>query len=367
MRRGRLRTKAVGSRPFRLFAPMLISTLLLVAGQSTLHADEFRTPAISAVHVEWRAVLDQLRSEISAAPSVFTFSSQRRVPASDPRSTPALMQLNAVTSKIFEGIDQSPIPVLLPFDTAAFLDAQANGAPAAPSLAHYQADFRPVDLFDAGPAGYDAVFSLEPAAGDGMPQRIFIKPVEVQITGSILTYDINDPLGSKGEPVKGLQAQFPDLRRFIREGYVRYAFTRFGVPYVVSIQCLDSTPRERRLACREAYPVAERFLKTLRITGGLPSRPRMDIPRNIAERPGQRSSEFTYRPSGDIVTNSGFRKQGGHADLTAYSQIRFPLEKAPAFAHSQSFRNRRSSDKPLILDESVDGNTSYPWQDSFCE
>lgn len=63
-----------------------------------------------------------------------------------------------------------------------------------------------------------------------MPQRTFAQPVEVQITGSILTYDINDPLGGKGERVKALQAQFPDLRRFIREGYVRYAFTRFGVP-----------------------------------------------------------------------------------------------------------------------------------------
>ena len=358
MRRGRLRTKAVGSRPFRLFAPMLISTLLLVAGQSTLHADEFRTPAISAVHVEWRAVLDQLRSEISAAPSVFTFSSQRRVPASDPRSTPALMQLNAVTSKIFEGIDQSPIPVLLPFDTAAFLDAQANGAPAAPSLAHYQADFRPVDLFDAGPAGYDAVFSLEPAAGDGMPQRIFIKPVEVQITGSILTYDINDPLGSKGEPVKGLQAQFPDLRRFIREGYVRYAFTRFGVPYVVSIQCLDSAPRERRLACREAYPVAERFLKALRIAGGEASRVRTDIPSEVVERPTEWSTNFTYRPVGDLIANSGYHKQSGRVDLTAFSQIRFPLERTPAFVRSQSFRKHDKADQ---------SSGAYPWRDNFCE
>ena len=33
---------------------------------------------------------------------------------------------------------------------------------------------------------------------------------------------------------------FPDLRRFIREGYVRYAFTKFGVPYVVSGQELYS-------------------------------------------------------------------------------------------------------------------------------
>src|SRR5260370_13166063 len=112
-----------------------------------------------------------------------------------------------------------------------------------------------------------------------------------------------------GEAVKALEAQFPDMRRFIREGYVRYAFTRFGVPYVVSIQCLDSTPRARRLACREAYPVAERFLKALRIAGGLPSRPRMDIPSGIAERPAEKSFGFTSRPPGDIIPTSAFRKQ----------------------------------------------------------
>ena len=359
---------ALGTKAVRFVTRWLASCLLLLAGTAVLAADEFRTPAISAVRVEWRAALDQLRSEINTQPAVasaFTFSGQRRLPRFDPRSTPALVQLNAVTSPIFTGIGRSPVPVLLPFDIAAFLDARLNGAPASLSLSHYQADFRPADLFDAGPAGYDAVFSFEPGAGDGMPQRTFAKPVEVQITGSILTYNISDPLGGKGEPVKALAAQYPDLRRFIREGYVRYAFTRFGVPYVVSIQCLDSTPRPRRLACREAYPVAERFLKALRITGGQPSRPRMNIPSGVAERPAERSPDFTYRPSGDIIANSGFRKQSGHADFTAYSQIRFPLQKAPAFIHSQSFRNRRSSDKPI--DEQVGSNSSYPWQDNFCE
>jgi hypothetical protein len=347
---------------------LLASFALLLAGTAILSADEFRTPAISAVRVEWRAALDQLRSEIGTQPGVasdFTFFGRRRLPPFDPRSTPALVQLNAVTSQIFAGIARSPLPVLLPFDTAAFLDARLSGAPASLSVSHYQADFRPVELFDAGPAGYDAVFSLEPGAGDGMPQRTFAKPVEVQITGSILTYDISDPLGGKGEPVKALSAQFPDLRRFIREGYVRYAFTRFGVPYVVSIECLDSTPLARRLACREAYPVAERFLKALRIAGGLPSRPRMEFPAEIAERPVAASTDFSYRAAGDIIANSGFRKQGGRADVNAYSQIRFPLQKPSAIVHSQSFRNRRSSDRPL--DELVGGNTSYPWQDNFCE
>ena len=347
-------------KAIRLVSRWLASFLLLLAGNAFAAADEFRTPAVSAVRVEWRAAIDQLRSEINAQPAVapaFTFTGQRRLPPFDPRMTPALVQLNGVTSPIFNGIRRSRVPVLLPFDTAAFLDAQLNGAPSSLSLARYQADFRPADLFDAGPAGYDAMFSLEPGAGDGMPQRTFAKPVEVQISGSNLTYDISDPLGGKGEPVKALAVQYPDLRRFIREGHVRYAFTRFGVPYVVSIQCLDSAPRPRRLACREAYPVAERFLKALRVAGGLPARPRPDMASGIVERPAARAADFSYRPSGDIAANSGFRKQGGRVDFTAYSQIRFPLEKPPAFASSQSFRKRKS-DEP---------NGSYPWQDNFCE
>ena len=326
-------------------------------------APPFHTPAISVVRVEWRAVLDQMRNEIGAAPAVasdFTFALQRRVPASDPRSMPALLQLNAVTSPIFAGIARSPVPVLLPFDVAAFVDEQRSGAGTGFPLSHYQADFRPVDMFEAGPAGYDAVFSLEPGAGAGMPQRTFTRPVEVQITGSLLTYEIADPSGGKGEPVKSLAAQYPDLRRFIREGYVRYAFTRFGVPYVVSIPCLDSAPRARRLACREAYPVAERFLKALHVAGGRPSRQRIDIPAGRAERPFEPSAEFTYRSPGNIIANSGYHKQIGRADFNAYSQIRFPLE-APAFVHSQSFSRRGSSDK------SDKPNATYPWRDNFCE
>jgi hypothetical protein len=339
---------------------LLTSFLLLLAGIVPPSADEFRTPAISAGRVDWRAALDQFRSEINSQPAVasaFTFTGRRRLPAFDPRTLPALVQLNGVTSPIFTGIRRSRVPVLLPLDTAAFLNARSNSAPSQLSLARYQADFRPADLFDAGPSGYDAVFSLEPGAGDGMPQRTFAKPVEVQITGSLLTYDISDPLGGKGEPIKALSAQYPDLRRFIREGYVRYAFTRFGVPYVVSIQCLDSTPRARRLACREAYPVAERFLRALRVAGGLPAGPRSHIASEIAERPAARASDFSYRPSGDIIANSGFRNQNGRIDFTAYSQIRFPLEKAPAFARSQSVRNRKAG-------EAAGG---YPWQDNFCE
>jgi murein DD-endopeptidase MepM/ murein hydrolase activator NlpD len=351
----------LGKKADRVIACLLAAILLHLAGALGVSAEEFRTPSISAVRVEWRAVLDQLRSEIGSQPSVapaFTFATQRRVPSYDPRSMPALVQLNAITAPTFNGIGRSPIPVLLPFDTAAWLDARQSGAPDSLPVAHFQADFRRADMFHAGPSGYDAVFSLEPGAADGMPQRTFARPVEVEITGSILTYDLADPLGGKGEPVKTLAAQFPGMRRFIREGFVRYAFTRFGVPYVVSIQCLDSAPRARRLACREAYPVAERFLKALRIAGGQPSRPRRDISSDIAERPAAASPDFTYRPTGDIIARTGNRKQGGHADLTAYSQIRFPLVRIPVAVRSQQFGRR---DKTELL------AGAYPWRDNFCE
>ena len=351
----------MGKRADRFVLRLLAASALQLAGTGLVAASEFHTPSISAMRVEWRAALDQFRTEVSgqpAAASTFSFAIQRRFAASDPRSMPALVQLNAITSEVFDGIGRSPIPVLLPFDTSAWLEARQTGTPDTASLARYQAGFGKVDVFQAGLSGYDATFSLAPGAGEGLPHRTFARPVEVQVTGSLLVYDLADPAGGKGEPVKSLSAQFPDIRRFIREGYVRYAFTKFGVPYVVSIQCLDSTPRARRLACREAYPIAERFLKALRVVGGQPSRLRRDIASINVERPAAMSSDFTFRPSGDIIARTGARRQSGHADNTAYSQIRFPLARFPVAIRSQSFARR---DKTKLV------AGTYPWRDNFCE
>lgn len=351
----------MGQRADRFVQCLLVACLWQLASGSLAAANEFHTPSISALRVEWRAALDQLHTEIgdrSAAAATLSFAVQRRVPASDPRSMPAFVQLSAITSEVFTGIGRSPIPVLLPFDTAAWLEARQNASADRADVARYQAEFQPVDLFHAGPSGYDATFSLAPGAGEGLPHRTFARPVEVQITGSLLVYDLADPAGGKGEPVKSLAAQFPDMRRFIREGYVRYAFTKFGVPYVVSIQCLDSVPKARRLACREAYPIAERFLRALRVAGGLPSRHRRDIASTLAGRPLVPSPDFVYRASGDIIARTGARRQSGRADNTAYSQIRFPLVRVPVAVRSQSFARR---DKTRLTDG------VYPWRDNFCE
>lgn len=337
--------------------------LLAVQPACALAEESFRTPGIAVSRTDWRAAMDQLRSELNAVPSVaadFVLSARRHgVAPFDPRTRPALLELNGVTSPIFTGIGRSPVPVLLPFDTTAYLAARRTGTAEIGPLARYQADFR-TELFDAGPAGYDAAFSLPPELGAGLPPRTFAKPIEVQITGSRLVYDVPDPQGGKGEPVKALTAQYPELRRFIREGYVRYAFTRFGIAYVVSIQCLDSVPRARRLACREAYPVAERFLKALHLVGGLPTSPRPDIAPIAAERPADLSAEFSYRPAGDLPGQRSLPGQSGPADRIVYSQIHFPLE-APAYVHSQSFGKGRSG-------EAADQRRGqYPWRDNFCE
>src|SRR5690349_16405857 len=130
---------------------------MLPAVSAPLCAEEFQTPSVTASRVEWRAVLDQFHSELDPAPiaaSNFSFVIRHRLGSSDPRSMPALVQLNGVTSQIFTGIARSPVPVLLPLDTASFLDARLNGASPERSLSRYQADFRTVDLFDAGPSGY---------------------------------------------------------------------------------------------------------------------------------------------------------------------------------------------------------------------
>ena len=139
----------MGIRAVSLLSRWLAAFCLLLAGLAAASANEFRTPSITAVRVEWRAVLDQLRGEINSQPAIasrFTFAGRQRMAASDPRATPALVQLNAINASVFAGIGRSPVPVLLPFDTAAYLEARTDETN--PSISRYQAGFRPVDVFD---------------------------------------------------------------------------------------------------------------------------------------------------------------------------------------------------------------------------
>src|SRR5258708_12401506 len=71
------------------------------------------------------------------------------------------------------------------------------------------------------------------------------------------------------------------------------------------------------------------------------------MPRNLrgvkplpTERPTAVSHSFGYYGPGQLLSGTGFRGQPGRVDYTVYSQIRFPLADAPAFATSELYQRR---------------------------
>jgi hypothetical protein len=115
--------------------------------------------------------------------------------------------------------------------------------------------------------------------------------------------------------------------------------------------------------CRSAEQIGLRFLRALRVAGGSPRRLHAAKPLPI-ELPAKLSPSFTYYGPGQILSGTGFRGQGGRVDYTVYSQIRFPLAEAPAYANSQMFQNRN---RTRNSDPDVSPNYAYPWRDNFCE
>ena len=112
-------------------------------------AQDMKSPRIAPTHVDWDAVaVDARRARVPGKPVV----------------VPELMaKLNRATSERFANIAASPVPVLLPFDTATFVrDRTAAASDPAAASANAPADaylfgFNAVPFFYPGPAGYDAV------------------------------------------------------------------------------------------------------------------------------------------------------------------------------------------------------------------
>jgi murein DD-endopeptidase MepM/ murein hydrolase activator NlpD len=329
---------------------------------------EMQAPRLSAADVDWSAVrtaladLDPLKSQADA-----------------------LTALNAAIAKILPKSAASPVPVLLPFDTAAYLHDAALDA--AGDAGKYLSGFSAATLlFYPGPSGYDAALSLRPQ--DALDLNLtFARPVNVQISGSALLYALDGSVVADETAVPQLDGQFPGIRRVLIESHVRYSFVRYGVPYFVSIECFDGANSSRRLSCREADKVAVRFLKALNVVGGAPPAKAASLEQQPIERPEAVSPDFTYFAPGDILPGTGSRGQSGRADFTVYAKIRFPMAQAPAYANSQSFMNWgncdltgriglggrdknaayrcRVNDRTLLTDESK--NYAYPWRDNFCE
>jgi len=350
-------------------AGLLLVACIGIAPISGAFAQDMRAPRIVATETDWKAVSDTLYGH---------------EPPND--TAKALVAVNDLTNAIYPAIATSPVPVLLPFDTSDLLRDMAEGN-AARTTIEYATVFKRPDFFQAGSGGYDAAYTIHTRDNPELGVQ-FSERVNIQISGSSLLYELGEPSGLTGMPVSGLDSDFPGIRRLMLENVIRYTFVRFGVPYVVAIECYEAT-RFRKISCRSTEKIATRFLKALQVAGGLPTyQPVLVTPKTI-ERPDAISADFKYHPPGNLIPGSGMKGNAGHANYTVYSKIRFPIAGAPAFANSQSFMNWGDCDQtgrvgmgrqgnttayrcrvnnlPLIGDEAGGGNYAYPWRDNFCE
>jgi hypothetical protein len=359
----------------------------MMAAGTIAAAEEMQAPRLSHINPDWNGVaadlsaIGPLTAPPSPAPSV-------EPPPDAADGAQAIADLNRATGELFPNIAASPVPVLLPFDTIAFLNDRAAGTTNKPAD-DYLSGFHLSPFFLPGAAGYDAMFTTRASE---MPELgiSFSGQIDIFISGFALLYDLAEPVGMFDRPVKGFEAGFLGIiRHVLLENYARNTFTRYGVPYVVSILCFDGGSRYRMISCRDAGKVAERFLKALHVAGGAPAPQADAIEPATVERPETPSTDFTFHSPGDIIAGTGFKSKGGRADYTVYSKIRFPLLEAPAYANSQSFMNLGDCDSTgrvsvgmagriptyrcriggatLLRDESAAGNYAYPWRDNFCE
>ena len=337
-------------------------------------AQEFKAPRIVLSNIDWDAAAQSIPDRVGNTPAE------------------SFAALTKTSASRFPGIEKSTVPVLLPVDMAALGKDQEAGKSDAATSNRYFGEFAPSKFFLAGPAGYDATFWIDPK--DAGLKFSYPKPVEIEIGGAAYVHDLSPPNHQEvfpppkefAEKFPGMQEKFPGMQKVLRENHVRYAFERFGVPYVVDIQCYDRRPSRKYLACREADQIALRFLDRLQIAGGTPApvtKPKLDL-----SRPQKESEDFTYYPPGDLIENSGWKKMPGQADYTVYAHLRFPIANAPAYVKSQSFMpwgdcyhtgrtgriGRKDSQysckvngQPLVFNEGAAANWTYPWRDNFCE
>ena len=331
----------------------LALTLANVAG-----AQEMAAPRIERASIDWA------RAAADAAPG-------------------GLRALNAAADRRFAGIARSAVPVLLPVDVGALRKPPDDADNVA------RGGFAATRFFQAGPAGYDAAFSIRTADVPEFSDIDYAKPVYVLLSGFRFIYALDGPALPAPAPVKTLESEFPGARRVWHEFYLRTIFERYGATYVVSIFCRDVRPSAKILSCAQAARIADRFAANLTLAGGAPEADRSPLPPG-RERPMPVSSEFTFYPPGSLIPGTGRTPQlGGRSDRTVYADLRFPLKEAPAFANSQSFNNWGDCDftgrsprrvrakgapyvcnvngRALVFDEGAGANYRYPWRDDFCE
>src|ERR1019366_10440003 len=100
---------------------------MLAATMIAASAQEMQPPRLAHIHPDWNAVATDLGAIVP--PTVSPSQAQPAPPLSDASAPVAqsIADLNRATGELFPNIAASPVPVLLPFDTAGFLNDRAAG------------------------------------------------------------------------------------------------------------------------------------------------------------------------------------------------------------------------------------------------
>ena len=323
----------------------IAAVLLFALSVNTAAAEEWVAPLTERFQPDW----EKVHSALPAIPQ--------------PGNADQLAALTGIAVEAFPAVARSPVPVLLPFAIADYAHDRVADT-IAPREA-YMFDFAPSQFFLAGPTGYDATFTVRLSDIEGLEDIRFRDPVVIQISGFNMLYKLPPAHGAVIQRPGEIEKEFPGITRQILEHTLRYSFERFGIPYVVAIQCYDGPQRRTRLACRNADRIATKFLRSLRLVGGNPAAESVSTPPALVPRPEPVSKVFSYHPVGKLIPGTGMRAPEGDPDNTVYARIRFPTAVAPAYVSTQIFRRRDKSRPPSIEGEpDVD---AYRWRDNFCE
>ena len=332
-----------------------LSALLLACLGASAAAEEMKPPRLSYAKVDWAEAVAALAGIDELKPLAIPLMS--RAAHSMPRS---LARLNNVMSPRFPGIATSPVPVLLPFDTAALLRDQAAGDRRRRRRPLFVRIPRHASSIRARPATTRRLRSSPPTSpnwpttGSAIRSRCRFRAPRCFTSSTYRT-----------------RARASRCRRWRRNSPASAArswsiicATRSSAsasPTSCQSLCFDAgVPRFRMPTCRTADTIAVRFLRALQIAGGTPRQTPAAKPHgDRTARRASRTPSPTAAPAA-CLRDTGFRGNGGRADYTVYSQIRFPLAEAPAYAGSQMYRLRNA------VPGTVPGY-SYPWRDNFCE
>jgi hypothetical protein len=362
-----------------------------------------KAPTIEAVAVDWtstsqdfetyRPIVDGARAQgrlsIATRAQIALLKSRfQSLRDADVQAT-----VNQLVGERFRNVATSPTPVLLPFDVEKYLADRVSRNGAGPT-GNYLGGFTAFKYFKPGPAGYDASFSMPAAEVAKIPGVAVRGDVTVTLSGSSLFYVLADPTPPAGVIDGRFPALGPNVRRLVHERALRFTFDRHGAPYLASIDCNPGGPTDDTMGCADVDKIAEKFLKSLRLSGGAPSKYKTGVAGpNTIERPKCPDPKFTYNAPGSLMPGSGFQGNGGRIDYTVYARMSFPIMADHSYANSQVFNHgglclsgpghvqtvptpqssgdtyycKQNPTKLLVFFEGQPENYSYPWRDNFCE